>query len=297
MICSNHHHQSNLFQSKPIHFQQSIDFQDPNATALVPSVSTKVPITYRPNSNTQPIARILAIDCGCKYNIIRWLVSKCGMEVVLLPYDFDLEGVEQSGQDWVGSNWKGLFLSNGPGDPTMCGKAISTIQYVMKTYPERPIFGICLGNQLLALAAGAKTYKMRYGNRGMNQPAIDLRTGRCYITPQNHGYAIDTPSLKACNFHPLFLNANDHTNEGIIHNIYPWFSCQFHPEAMGGPEDTGFLFDYFKSLVVNDGLGVGRSLLSVEGFANRRYKKVLLIGSGGLSIGQVSRVEQRKHTV
>ena len=134
-----------------------------------------------------------------------------------------------------------------------------------------------------AKAAGAKTFKMKYGNRGMNQPCIDLRTGRCYITPQNHGYAVDSSTLPAqCK--QLFLNANDLTNEGIIHSHKPWFSAQFHPEACGGPTDTAFLFRTFVGHVQN----IPQPCLLQDGLFYERkvHKKFLLVGSGGLSIGQ-----------
>lgn len=219
--------------------------------------------------------RIIAYDCGMKFNIIRYLVHTHKVEMTVVPFDYDLEANTHKVE------WDGLFLSNGPGDPTMCQATIASIRYAFTTM--KPIFGICLGNQLLALAAGAKTFKMKYGNRGMNQPAIDLRTGRCYITPQNHGYAVDPASLPE-GWKPLFLNANDLTNEGIVHTSMPWFSAQFHPEAAGGPTDTSFLFETFvghvkripQSLELQDGLSYER----------KTYKKVLLVGSGGLSIGQ-----------
>ena len=126
--------------------------------------------------------------------------------------------------------WDGLFCSNGPGDPSQCKETIKSLQWAISQ--DIPIFGICLGNQLLALAAGAKTYKMKYGNRGMNQPCVDLRTTRCYITSQNHGYAVDDQSLPE-GWKALFVNANDRSNEGIIHVSKPFFSVQFHPEAAG----------------------------------------------------------------
>jgi carbamoyl-phosphate synthase/aspartate carbamoyltransferase len=165
----------------------------------------------------------------------------------------------------------------------MCPDTIKSIKYALALDPPRPIFGICLGNQLLALACGAKTYKMKYGNRGMNQPCIDLRNGRCYITPQNHGFAVDDKSLPPM-WRPLFMNANDLSNEGIVHTNKPFFSVQFHPEASGGPTDTAFLFDKFvghvreepQPLVLQDG----------RAYTKKAYKKVLLVGSGGLSIGQ-----------
>jgi anthranilate/para-aminobenzoate synthase component II len=250
-------------------------FEDPNTRNLVAEVSIKKPIIYGEGNSP----RILAYDCGMKFNIIRYLVDVHKVELMVLPFDYDLE----TNTAEVG-DWKGLFLSNGPGDPAMCAPTIKSIQYALALDPPRPIFGICLGNQLLALAAGAKTYKMKYGNRGMNQPAIDLRTGRCYITPQNHGFAVDADSLPADCWKPLFINANDLTNEGIVHTSKPFFSVQFHPEASGGPVDTAFLFDKFvghvrnipQPLVLHDGLS----------YARKTYKKVLLVGSGGLSIGQ-----------
>jgi carbamoyl-phosphate synthase/aspartate carbamoyltransferase len=265
--------------------QTTVDesYMDPNKTHLVAQVSTKEVTVYTPTAGV-PICKILAFDCGIKYNIIRYLVKTHNVQLIVLPYDYPLADTLKSGMDWEGSGFSGLFLSNGPGDPTMCASTIENIKYVMENYPDLPIFGICLGNQLLALAAGANTFKLTYGNRGMNQPCIDLRTGRCYITPQNHGYAVD-PATLPNNVHQLFLNANDGTNEGIIWADKPWwFSCQFHPEAMGGPEDTNFLFKQF----VNGCCGrvTSMALLSPNAYTQKVYKKVLLIGSGGLSIGQ-----------
>jgi len=179
--------------------------------------------------------------------------------------------------------WDGLFCSNGPGDPSQCKETIKSLQWAISK--DIPIFGICLGNQLLALAAGAKTYKMKYGNRGMNQPCVDLRTTRCYITSQNHGYAVDDQSLPE-GWKALFVNANDRSNEGIIHVSKPFFSVQFHPEAAGGPFDTAFLFEAFVRHV--RGAAPQLTLLDPAIYRNDRasLKRVLLVGSGGLSIGQ-----------
>ena len=248
-------------------------FEDPNKRNLVAEVSTKTIQIYG-KGNTPSI---VAYDCGMKFNIIRYFVETHKVQLTVVPFDYDLEANPEN------IEWQGLFLSNGPGDPAMCPDTVKSIQYALALDPPRPIFGICLGNQLLSLAAGAKTYKLKYGNRGMNQPCIDLRTGRCYITPQNHGFAVDSDSLPPM-WKPLFMNANDLSNEGIIHTNKPFFSVQFHPEASGGPTDTAFLFQKFvghvrsipQPIVLQDGLAYKRKI----------YKRVLLVGSGGLSIGQ-----------
>jgi carbamoylphosphate synthase large subunit/anthranilate/para-aminobenzoate synthase component II len=245
---------------------------DPNQRNLVAEVSTKQVTIYGKEG-----PKIICYDCGVKFNIIRLLVHTYKVQLAVVPYNYDLEKNPEN------LEWEGLFLSNGPGDPTMCPETIDSIKYALNLEPAKPIFGICLGNQLLALAAGAKTFKLKYGNRGMNQPCIDLRTGRCYITPQNHGFAVDPATLPE-GWKPLFLNANDLTNEGIIHKHKPFFSVQFHPEASGGPCDTAFLFERFvghvreqsQPILLQDGLRYGVKV----------YKKVLLVGSGGLSIGQ-----------
>ncbi|GMI07648.1 hypothetical protein TrVE_jg13123 [Triparma verrucosa] len=251
----------------------AIKFSDPNKRNLVEEVSTKTTKVY--GAGQSP--KIIAYDCGMKFNIIRYFVNDHKVQLTVVPFDYDLEKNEDN------IEWDGLFLSNGPGDPTLMGKTVKSVQYAMGLEPAKPIFGICLGNQLLSLAAGAKTYKMKYGNRGMNQPCIDLRTSRCYITPQNHGFAVDTDSLPDT-FKPFFLNANDLTNEGVIHTHKPFFSVQFHPEASGGPMDTAFLFEKFIGNVKGE---VERlTLLNPMQYDRNIYKKVLLIGSGGLSIGQ-----------
>ncbi|MBT7993520.1 MAG: glutamine-hydrolyzing carbamoyl-phosphate synthase small subunit, partial [Bacteroidetes bacterium] len=199
---------------------------DPNQDNLVEQVSTKKRIVYGNGAH-----KILLLDCGVKYNIIRSLLER-DTTVILLPWDYDFTNEE----------YDGLFISNGPGDPKKCTAAISNLAKAMSS--DKPIFGICLGNQLLALASGADTYKLKYGHRSHNQPVLACGTNRAYITSQNHGFAIDSQSIQG-DWEPLFTNLNDNTNEGMIHKSKPFMSTQFHPEASGGPSDTIFLFDKF----------------------------------------------------
>ncbi len=252
---------------------KSVPPRDPNASNLVAEVSIK---ETREFGKGNPVC-VVAFDCGMKYNIIRYLVREHKLWVYVVPYDYDLK----ANKDDI--RYDGVFISNGPGNPTMCHETIETLRWLMATKPNMPIFGICLGNQLLALAAGCKTYKMKFGNRGMNQPCVDLRTTKCYVTPQNHGYAVDSSSLPE-GWQPFFLNANDASNEGITHVTKPWFSVQFHPEASGGPTDTSFLFDMFVKVVHGEARSL--TLISPKAYEISRPKKVLLLGSGGLSIGQ-----------
>ena len=202
------------------------EYYDPNQDNLVARVSVGERQVYGNGKY-----RILLIDCGVKYNIIRYLLQR-DTTVIRVPWDHDL-GKE---------DFDGLFISNGPGDPKQCK---STIQNLSRAYEsDRPIFGICLGNQLMALAAGADTYKLKYGHRSHNQPVLEVGTDKAYITSQNHGYAIDNGTIPE-GWEPLFINLNDQTNEGMKHLTKPFFSTQFHPEASGGPTDTAYLFDVF----------------------------------------------------
>ncbi len=199
---------------------------DPNLENLVSQVSVKEKTTYGDGAY-----RILLIDCGVKYNIIRYLLQR-NTTVIRVPWDHDISQ----------EDYDGLFISNGPGDPKQCQ---ATIRQLSKAYGNnKPIFGICLGNQLMALAAGADSYKLKYGHRSHNQPVLEVGTDKAYITSQNHGFAIDNQTLPE-EWKPLFVNLNDETNEGMKHINKPFFSTQFHPEASGGPTDTAHLFDVF----------------------------------------------------
>jgi carbamoyl-phosphate synthase small subunit len=171
-------------------------FEDPNETNIVAGVCRQEPQTYAPASlgegaatkdGGQEPVHVLAVDCGMKNNIVRYFVDTLRVKLTVVPFDFDFTSME----------FDGLFLSNGPGNPEKCSKTVEHVKKFMAQRPNTPIFGICLGNQILSLAAGASTYKMKFGNRGMNQPCIDLRTMRCYITPQNHGFAVDASSRPA----------------------------------------------------------------------------------------------------
>jgi carbamoyl-phosphate synthase small subunit len=177
------------------------------------------------------LLKIALIDCGAKANILRCLLAR-NAEVIRLPWNHDLRGIE----------YDGLFLSNGPGDPKACGKTIAMVRRAFEL--GKPIFGICLGNQIMALAAGGDTYKLPYGHRGQNQPCSEVGTSRCYITSQNHGYAVRADSLPR-GWEPWFVNANDNTIEGIKSSRYPFSAVQFHPEGCPGPRDTEFLIDRF----------------------------------------------------
>ena len=175
--------------------------------------------------------RVIVVDCGMKANILRSL-QNFPLEVVSVPFDYD----------YSQEDYDGIFLSNGPGDPKDCKETIAILQKAMKN--EKPIYGICLGAQLMAIAASAKTYKLPFGHRGQNQPCIEVETGRCYITSQNHGYAVDEKSLKD-QWKVTFRNLNDGSVEGIAHKNLPFYAVQFHPEAAPGPTDTRWLFDRF----------------------------------------------------
>ncbi|GHT12015.1 carbamoyl-phosphate synthase small chain [Bacteroidia bacterium] len=199
-------------------------FVDPNLQNLVAGVSCAAPITYGSGKH-----KIVLVDCGCKYNIIRCLLQR-DATVVRVPWDYDFTQID----------YDGLMLGNGPGDPQQCAATIANIKKALQK--GKPIFGICLGNQLLSIAAGASTFKLKYGHRSHNQPAQMVGTNRVFITSQNHGYAVDTATLNA-EWEPYFTNLNDGTNEGIRHKTKPFFSVQFHPEASSGPTDTEFLFD------------------------------------------------------
>ncbi len=203
-------------------------FEDPNERNLVAEVSCKKPIIYRGKG-----PRILLYDCGVKLSIIRSLLN-CGCEIVRVPWNYDIARARLK--------FDGIVISNGPGDPKMCKETIVAIQYALAK--NIPMLGICLGSQLMALAVGANTYKLKYGHRSQNQPCLQVGTERCYITTQNHGYAIKQGTLpKECKV--WFENANDGTIEGIRHTRKPFMAVQFHPEASPGPTDTGWVFDEF----------------------------------------------------
>jgi carbamoyl-phosphate synthase small subunit len=198
----------------------------PDDDHLVAQVSIAKKEVYGNGKN-----RIVLIDCGVKHNIIRCLLKR-DTTVIRVPHDYDFSKEE----------YDGLFISNGPGDPKKCDVAIANIAKAFKQ--DTPIMGICLGNQLMALASGANTYKLKYGHRSHNQPVLKVGTQTAFITSQNHGYAIDNKTLSS-DWEPYFVNLNDNTNEGVKHKTKPFFSAQFHPEASSGPTDTEFLFDDF----------------------------------------------------
>ncbi len=210
-----------------------IAFVDPNLINQVARVSCKEVIRYNAGDDKK---KVVLVDCGVKTNIIRCLLKR-DVEVIRCPWDYDFNTLE----------FDGLFISNGPGDPDTCEAAVHNIRKAMNN-PKLPIFGICMGNQLLSKAGGAQIFKLKYGHRSHNQPVRQVGTNRCFITSQNHGYAVDNDTLGQ-DWEPLFINMNDGSNEGISHKTNPWFSAQFHPEAASGPVDTEFLFDDFVQML------------------------------------------------
>ncbi|RMF55742.1 MAG: carbamoyl-phosphate synthase (glutamine-hydrolyzing) small subunit [Calditrichaeota bacterium] len=216
---------------KLVYEEEHVDFIDPNKENLVAQVSRTKAEVYGDGDKT-----VIIIDCGCKNNIIRSLLKR-NLQVKVVPWNWNPQEDE---------NFDGVVISNGPGDPRNCPETVETIRQLFTL--EKPIFGICLGNQLMALAAGAQTYKLKFGHRSQNQPCVRVKSHRCFITSQNHGYAVDEKTLPE-GWEPWFFNANDGTNEGIRHCSMPFMAVQFHPEAVPGPVDTDFLFDEFVDLL------------------------------------------------
>lgn len=236
-------------------FDKKIDWYDPNNDNLVASVSiSKITVQTPPRLNLQTDRKskpfqgstlkshknktILLIDCGAKFNIQRALLKR-GITVITVPWDYTPFDYSNNRRDSI-DRFDGIIISNGPGDPKMADKTIQTIQKSLEN--NIPTLGICLGHQLLSLAGGGDTKKLKFGHRSQNQPCIMNESKRCYITTQNHGFAVDKiPS----GFKSWFTNANDNSNEGIIHTKKPFMSVQFHPEATPGPTDTEWIFDCF----------------------------------------------------
>lgn len=210
--------------------EEDVPFYDPNKENLVAKVSCK-DVEYHGSGDKT----VVLVDCGVKHNIIRCLTRR-GVRVIRVPWDYDFNTLE----------YDGLFISNGPGNPDMAQETVNNLRRALRI--GKPICGICMGNQLLAKAAGANTYKLKYGHRSHNQPVRECGTDRCFVTSQNHGFAVDNSTLPD-DWEPLFVNMNDNTNEGIRHRTLPYFSAQFHPEASSGPKDTEFLFDDFIALI------------------------------------------------
>ena len=214
---------------KPIDAIDTMEtIEDYSTINWVDRVSCKDIIKYNEGAGK----KVVLVDCGVKANIIRCLIKR-GVEVIRVPWNYD----------YTDMDFDGLFLANGPGDPDMCEDAVDIIRKQM-SQSRKPICGICMGNQLLAKAGGATIYKLKYGHRSHNQPVREVGTNRCYVTSQNHGYAVDAATLGK-EWRELFVNMNDGSNEGIRHQTNPWFSSQFHPEACSGPVDTEFMFDRF----------------------------------------------------
>lgn len=207
-----------------------IDFFDPNHINLFDKVAPSDLQVYGEGKS------ILLYDCGCKENIVRNLVDR-GYQVKRAPWNYDFTQTE----------FDAVLFSNGPGNPEMYPELVNTAKQIINT--GKPVLGICMGHQIVSLAAGARTFKMKYGHRSQNQPVINKVNNRCYVTSQNHGYAVDTSSLSS-DWHIWFENLNDGTNEGIIHKELPVMSVQFHPEAAPGPVDTEFIFDEFLSKIL-----------------------------------------------
>lgn len=209
---------------------EDVEWYDPNVENLVDTVSIKEKTVYGNGKH-----KVMLVDCGVKFNIVRSLLNY-DTTVIRVPWDYD----------YSKDDYDGLFISNGPGDPAICKPAIRQLELAMGK--KQPIFGICLGSQLLGIASGAETYKLKYGHRSHNQPVIQHETNRCFVTSQNHGFAVDHHKLKG-DYVPYFTNLNDQTCEGIRHKSKPIFATQFHPEASGGPTDTAFLFEQFIDMI------------------------------------------------
>lgn len=211
---------------KIVYDKETITLEDPNKRNLVAEVSIKQPIVYKKGKK-----KVIVIDCGVKNSILKAFLRR-NITVIRCPWNYN----------FLEKKTDGIVISNGPGDPKMCQDTIQNVRNALSN--NIPLLGICLGSQILALAAGANTYKLKYGHRSQNQPCVEVGTKRCYVASQNHGYAVDSDTLPE-DWREWFYNNNDKTNEGIIHISKPFFGAQFHPEAFPGPDDTEFLFDMF----------------------------------------------------
>lgn len=205
-------------------------FPDSMSVNWVEKVSCKTPKTFGNGKY-----KIILVDCGLKLNILNSLL-KFDTTVTVVPFDYD----------YSSDQYDGVFLSNGPGDPKTCTKTIQILRKVMNE--KKPIYGICLGSQLMGLAVGADTYKLKFGHRGQNQPCIDVKNNKCYLTSQNHGYAVDENTIPN-DWEVNFRHLNDNTVAGICHKTKPFSAVQFHPESAPGPEDTAYFFEQFIDLV------------------------------------------------